>query len=134
MQAQLAIVAGLHSTAVCNHNQTMAPIYSSVANAQDTEHLGSTEKHIQDINLKETASRKVVKNSYTNDIVQAFTENDTQVEAIDTKTDAPMNHTADAKPRDCMVFFFVFLRLHNHGCKVRTDICATHNLFIKSNT
>ena len=83
----------------------MAPIYSSVANAQDTEHLSSTEKHIQDINLKETASRKVVKNSYTNDIVQAFTENDTQVEAIDTKTDAPMNHTADAKPRDCMVFF-----------------------------
>ena len=79
MQARLAVVVGLHSTAVCNHNQTTAPICSSVPDAQDTEHLSSTEKHI---NLKETAS---VKNSYTDtDIVQVFTENGTP---INTKTD-----------------------------------------------
>ena len=101
MQAQLA---GLHSTVVCN--QTTAPIYSppetsssvpATTKAQDTERLSSTEKHIQDINLigfKETASRKVVKNSHTDDIVRAFTENGTPVEAIDTKTDTPVYRTA----------------------------------------
>ena len=95
MQAQLA---GLHSTIVCS--QTTAPIYSppetsssvpATTKAQDTERLGSTEKHIQDINLtgfKETASRKVVKNSHADDIVQAFTKNDTPVGAIDTKTES----------------------------------------------
>ena len=89
MQAQLAVVVGLHSTAVCNHNQTTAPICStnsSVPDVQNTERLSSTKKRIQDINLKKTASRKVVKNSYT-DIVQAFTENGTPVETINTKTD-----------------------------------------------
>ena len=86
MQAQLAVVVSLHTT---------APIYSPPATsssvpatkAQDTERLSFTEKHIQDINhtgFEETASRKAVKNSYTDDIVQAFT---TPVEAIDTKTD-----------------------------------------------
>ena len=85
MQAQLAVVVSLHTT---------APIYSPPATsssvpatkAQDTERLSFTEKHIQDINhtgFEETASRKAVKNSYTDDIVQAFT---TPVEAIDTKT------------------------------------------------
>ena len=91
MRAQLAVVVGLHSTAVCNHNQTTAPICStnsSVPDAQDTERLSSTKKHIEDINLKKTASRKVVKNSYTNtDIVQAFTENGTPVETINTEAD-----------------------------------------------
>ena len=120
MRAQLAVVVGLHSTAVCNHNQTTAPICStnsSVPDAQDTERLSSTKKHIQDINLKPTASRKVVKNSYT-DIVQAFTENGTPVETINTKTDTPMYHTAftshpdivSLMPRDflCTVLCFLF--------------------------
>ena len=117
MQAQLAVVVGLHSTAVCNHNQTTAPICSSVPDAQDTERLSSTEIHI---NLKETASRKVVKNSYTDtDIVQAFTENGTPVETIN---DTPMYHTAftshpdivSLMPRDflcrvqCFLFFGAF--------------------------
>ena len=81
MQAQLAVVVGLHSTAICNHNQTTAPIYSppetsslvsATTKAQDTERLRS---------FKETASRIAVKNS------QASTENGTPVEAINTKTE-----------------------------------------------
>ena len=91
MQAQLAVVVGLH---VCNHNQTTAPIYSPpetsslvpATKAQDTERLSSTEKHFQDINIEKTASQKVVKNSHTDDIVQVFTEHGTPVEAIDTQT------------------------------------------------
>ena len=95
MQAQLA---DLHRTAVCN--QTTAPIYSppetssSVpATTKAQERLSSTEKHIQDINLtgfKETASRKVVKNSHADDIIQAFTG--TSVEATDTKADTHTSH------------------------------------------
>ena len=77
MQAQLAVVV-----AVCNHNQAPAPTYSPLATsssvpatkAQDTERWNS---------FKETASQKVVKNSHTDDIVQAFTEN-APVEAITT--------------------------------------------------
>ena len=116
MRAQLAVVVDLHSTVVCNHNQTTTPTSSSVPDAQDTERLSSTEKHIS---LKETASRKAVKNSYTDiDIVQAFTENGTPVETINTKTDTPMYHTAftshpdivSLMPRDflCRVQCFLF--------------------------
>ena len=101
MQAQLAVVVSLHSTAPTSlrvSNQTTAPIYlppetSSSGPAQDTaERLSPTEKHIQDINLKETASRKVVKNSHTDDIVQALTENGTPVGAMDTKTECIIQH------------------------------------------
>ena len=93
MQAQLAVVV-----AVCNHNQTPAPTYSPLATsssvpatkAQDTERWSS---------FKETPSQKVVKNSHTDDIVQAFTEN-APVEAITTRQarglgaeTTPMYHT-----------------------------------------
>ena len=111
MQAQLAVVVGLHSTAVCNHNQTMAPIYSppetcslvpATTKAQDTERLRS---------FKETASRIAVKNS------QASTENGTPVEAINTKTEYISHHDIVSLMPIPVLFmqgacFFFFLPWH----------------------
>ena len=91
--------------------------------AQDTaECLSSTEKHIQDINLKKT---EVVKNSHTDDIVQALTKNGTLVEAIDTKTDTSMYHTAFTSHPDIVslmpsrrlfmqdAMFFIFCHMYS---------------------
>ena len=119
MQAQLAVVV-----AVCNHNQTPAPTYSPLATsssvpatkAQDTERWSS---------FKETPSQKVVKNSHTDDIVQALTKNGTLVEAIDTKTDTSMYHTAFTSHPDIVslmpsrrlfmqdAMFFIFCHMYS---------------------
>ena len=76
--------------------------------------LSSTDKHIQDINLagfKETASHKVVKNSRTDDIVQAFTENGTLVEVIDTPSGHPDIIPETFHVFYCFFFFFLFLHV-----------------------
>ena len=78
MQAQLAVVVSLHSTAPIYSPPETSSSVPATTKAQDTERWSS---------FKETASQKVAKNSHADDIVQAFTENGTPVEAIDTKTD-----------------------------------------------